>query len=241
MSDLRNGEQVIGAISLEPTLEEGFLFFITAGGDVKRIRVADLPGLTAHAFTVMNVGEDQLVGAHFVSEEDEAILVTSEAQSIRFKVSEVRPTGLPAGGMRGIRIADTDRVVSATLTRYGTDLWVITEGGIAKSTPLSEYPVQGRAGAGVSTMKLMPGERLAASTIATANDLVVILTARGKFKVVKFRGVPNGPRNITGDFAISLSKTDRVTGLTQIVHRPTVQPILSHEPGSNGSTEPAQS
>src|SRR5258708_12349918 len=103
MSDLRNNEEVVGALSLEPVMEEGFLLFATANGEVKRIRVADLPGLSAHAFTVMNVGDDYLGWVLYVNEDDEVLLTTAEAQAIRFKVAEVRPTGLPARGIRGIK------------------------------------------------------------------------------------------------------------------------------------------
>ncbi len=241
LSDLRNNEEIVGAISMEPTLEEGYLFFATEQGEVKRIRVADLPGLTAHAFTVMNVGDDRLRAAHFVNDEDEVLLTTADAQSIRFRVSEVRPTGLPAGGMRGIRLSeDGDRVISAQVIRDGNAVWTITESGIAKSSPLADYPLQGRAGSGVTTMKLMLGERLAASTIATLDDLVVILTMRGKFKVVKFRAAPHGSRNSKGDYVISLGKTDRVQAVTQIVQRPTIPDLMapSNPPSSNGAGEP---
>ncbi len=239
LSDLRNGEEIVGAISLEPTLEDGYLLLATHGGEVKRIRVADLPGLTAHAFTVMNVGEDEVGWVHFVNDDDEVILVTGEAQAIRFKVAEIRPMGLPAGGMRGIKL-DTDRVVSANLSRPDMALWVITESGIAKSTPIAEYPLQGRAGSGVITMKLLPGERIAAATVTTLDDLVVILTARGKFKVVKFRAAPHGTRNIKGDYMISLSKTDKVQGVTQIIQRPVASVETVYEPGANGSRPPEE-
>ncbi|MCC7447201.1 MAG: DNA gyrase subunit A [Anaerolineae bacterium] len=239
LSDLRNGEEVVGAISIEPTMEDGYLFFATEKGEVKRIRVADLPGLTAHAFTIMNVGDDRLGWVHFVHDDDEAMLITAEAQAIRFKVSEVRPTGLPAGGMRGIKLNEGygDKVVGANILRDGNAVWVITEGGLAKSTPVAEYPIQGRAGSGVVTMKLMPGERVAASTIATLEDLVVILTLRAKFKVVKFRAAPLGTRNSKGDFVISLTKTDRVRALTQIVRRPAPPEVAEVVHGTNGASQ----
>jgi DNA gyrase subunit A len=242
LSDLRNNEEVVGAFSLEPTFEDGYLFFGTERGEVKRIRVADLPGLTAHAITVMNVGDDRLGWTHFVNDDDEVLLTTAEAQAIRFRVAEVRPTGLPAGGMRGIKLGERgDRVVGANVVRDGNAVWTITEGGIAKSTPIEEYPLQGRAGSGVTTMKLMLGERLAATTIATLDDLVVILTQRGKFKVVKFRAAPHGPRNSKGDYVMSLGKTDRVSGVTQIIQRPTVllpmEPPAEPVPGANGAGE----
>jgi DNA gyrase subunit A len=243
LSDLRNDEEIVGAISIEPTMEDGTLFFATEKGEVKRIRVTDLPGLTAHAFVVMNVGDDRLGWAHFVDDEDEIILMTAEAQAIRFKVAEVRPMGLPAGGMRGIKLDDSDKVVGANVVRDGNAVWVITESGIAKSSPIAEYPIQGRAGSGLLTMKLMLGERLAAGTIATLDDLVVILTDR-KFKVVKFRAAPHGARNTKGDYMISLGRSDRVRALTQIVRRPSIArqfpPDVSNPPGANGASEPGE-
>jgi DNA gyrase subunit A len=217
-------------------MDEGTILLATDRGDVKRIRVADLPGLTANAFTVMNCGYDRVIGAHYVNDDDEVILVTSEGQAIRFKVNEVRPTGLPAGGMRGIKLPDTDRAVSISLPRYGTEVWVITEAGLAKSTALPDYPLQGRAGTGVVTMKLTPGDRIAAATIATVNDLVVVLTQRGKFKVVKFKSAPAGPRSAKGDFVVSMSKSDRVRAITQIVQRPVPPPVFSAEPSTNGTS-----
>jgi DNA gyrase subunit A len=221
--DLRNNEQIVGAFSLIPSLESGYLLFATQDGDVKRIRVEDLPGLVAKSFAVMNVGRDKLVSARYVEEDDEVLLVTAEAQAIRFKVAEVRPTGLPAGGMRGIKLAESDSVVAAMLPREGNAVWLITEQGVAKSSPLAEYPVQGRGGAGVITIKLNLGDRLSAGTIAHLDDFtpVVILTQRGKFKVVKFRAAPHGPRSSKGDLiGLALTKSDRVSAVWQIVQRP---------------------
>jgi DNA gyrase subunit A len=237
LSDLERDTEVVGAISIEPSMEDGYLFFATRRGEVKRIRVADLPGLTAHAFTVMNCGEDRLVYARFINDEDEVMLFSAEAQSIRFKVNEVRPTGLQAGGMRGIKLDDADNLVMAAIPIPDGHVFVITENGIAKSTPLVEYPLQGRAGAGVNTMKLPLGERLASAQISTLDDLVVILTTK-RFKLIKFRAAPNGGRTIKGDYAISLSGKEKVRGLTQIIQRPVLKPTQPDTEGSNGAHEP---
>jgi DNA gyrase subunit A len=156
----------------------------------------------------------------------------------------VRATGLPAGGMRGIKLDDIagDKVVAAQVIRAGMSVWTITEDGIAKSTPVVEYPVQGRAGMGVFAMKIALGQRLGSATVATLDDLVVILTVKGKFKVVKFRAAPQGPRNSKGDYVMNVNKTDRVRGVTQIVLRPELSPDLlppepTYAPGTNGASE----
>jgi DNA gyrase subunit A len=164
------------------------------------------------------------------------ILLTAEAQAIRFRVNEVRSTGLPAGGMRGIKL-NGDRVVSANIVREGVALWTVSEAGLAKSSPLTEYPLQGRAGSGVVTMKLTLGDRLAAATIANMNDLVIVLMQDGKFRVVKFQDSPHGQRALKGDFIKNLRKNDRVRALMQIVRRPeqvVSQPETGSAESSNG-------
>ncbi|HVO44255.1 MAG TPA: DNA gyrase C-terminal beta-propeller domain-containing protein [Aggregatilineales bacterium] len=130
-------------------------------------------------------------------------------------------------------------MVGAAIPIDDGHLFVITENGIAKSTPLLEYPLQGRAGTGVNTMKLPLGERIAAVQISTLDDLVVILTSK-RFKLIKFRAAPNGGRSIKGDYAISLSGKEKVLGLTQIVQRPTIAPRSAPPSpnGSNGAHEP---
>ncbi|PJF30477.1 MAG: DNA gyrase subunit A [Candidatus Thermofonsia Clade 1 bacterium] len=235
MCDLRESGQVIGALSLLPSFKEGYLFLATENGDVKRVRIADLPALSARAVSIINLGEDRLVAAHFSREEDEAILVTAEAQAIRFKLSEVRPMGLAAGGVRGIRLNKSDKVVSAQIVRAEGALWTVTENGAAKSSPMAEYPVQGRGGAGGLTMRLMSGDRIAAAVIGTPMDLVIVLTAHGRFRVVKFRDAPHGRRDLNGDLiGIRLSRGDRVCALMQIVARPEPLPIES----PNGASDP---
>jgi DNA gyrase subunit A len=223
--DLRESGQVIGALSLLPNFEEGYVLLATERGEVKRIRTADLPGLSARAFPVINLGEDRLIAAHFAREDDEAILVTAEAQAIRFKLSEVRPTGLSAGGMRGIRLSESDSVVSAQIAREGGALWTVTESGAAKSSPLTEYPVQGRGGVGGLTMRLMLGDRIAAAIVGTMLDLVIVLTVQGRFRVVKFRDAPHGRRDLKGDLVgIRMNRSDKVYAVMQIVQRPEPSP-----------------
>jgi DNA gyrase subunit A len=237
LADLRNNETIVGAFSFVPSWDEGFLLFATQLGDVKRIRVNDLPGLVAKAFTVMNVGEDRIISARYVDEEDELMLLTSEGQAIRFKVAEIRSTGLQAGGMRGIKLPESDRVVVCLLPKEGNAVWAATELGVAKSSPLGDYPLQGRGGQGVVTFKAGIGDRVATGTIGTLDDLIVILTQRGRFKIVKFRTAPHVGRSGRGDFTgVQLTKNDKVSAVMQVVQRPLPKVVHAASSSANGST-----
>ncbi len=222
---LDKNAEIVAALSLPsgPGLEEGLLFLAATDGDVKRIRMEDLPGMTAKPFRVMQFNEDARLGwVFYTTDTDEIILVTAQAQAIRFKASDVRPTGLPAGGMRGVKLmGQRDRVVGAGVAAEKQLVWVITNTGVAKSSSVSEYPTQGRAGGGVVTMKL-PEDAvgLAAALIGRADDNIVVVTTKGKSKYMRISLAPKAGRSTKGDYVISLRSGESVSGVVAYQTRP---------------------
>jgi DNA gyrase subunit A len=206
---------------------------------VKRLRLEDTPGLMANVFKVIDIEkEDRLRWVLVTSGEDEIILTTAEAQAIRFKENEVRPTGLGAGGMRGIKLGGpSDKVVGASIARDDMFLWVITDIGIAKVTPLTEYPTQGRAGSGVITMKLPQDSKglTAATTAARLDGTVIVLTSKNRAKSMKFSAAPLVKRPNKGDYVISVSGKEEVVDLvtyTRLLTPPASTP-------ANGASDPS--
>jgi DNA gyrase subunit A len=176
--------EIVSMMSL-PAVEHGFLFFGSASGQVKRVRLSDMPGMTSNVFTVMNVGDnDRVVKVLATDGEQEIILTTNEAQAIRFKESDVRPTGLPAGGVRGVKLgSQRGYVVGVNIADDSMLVWNITDDGIAKVSLCTEYPTQGRAGGGVITMRLPKSSReVAAAAVGKAGDMIIVLSNRDKPK-----------------------------------------------------------
>ncbi len=212
----KNGEQIASVLSLPPNDEEGFLIFATRGGEVKRLRREDLPGMMAHPFKAMDIESgDQLGWVVTTGGENEIVLMTNGGQAIRFKESDVRPTGLGAGGMRGIKLAsDTDRVIGVNLANDELHLWTITDDGVAKSSPMSEYPIQGRAGSGVVTMKLPKNSTgVSAAFIGHSDDTVIVLTNKNRPNSMPLKKAPSGRRDKRGDIVISLNEQEQVVGI----------------------------
>jgi DNA gyrase subunit A len=169
--------------------------------------------------------DDTLQWVLQTSGEDEVMLTTFDGQAIRFKESDVRPTGLGAGGMRGVKLgSQRDRVIGAGVVQEDLHLWTITDDGVAKSSPLSEYPTQGRAGSGVVTMKL-PNESkgLAAAALVRLEDNLIILTDKNRPRTVKLKDTPNGRRDKRGDIVVSLNAKEQVVS-TVILHKNGKQP-----------------
>jgi DNA gyrase subunit A len=234
LTPLSSKDEVVAVLSLPSALETGYLFLATEGAEVKRLRIEDLPGLSANAFVVMDVEEgDRLGWVQPTNGEAEIILVTAQAQAIRFSENEVRPTGLPAGGMRGIKLmGQRDRVVGAMVAAPGQFVFTITDDGIAKISPANDFPSQGRAGSGVIAMRLPKDSAgLVASTIGRLDDNIVVLTDKNKALYMRVSRAPQVPRGRNGgDFIISLRAKERVAAVVN--YQPCVQIAPVAEPES---------
>jgi len=164
---LAAGERVVALASLQsdaPTLAIG-----TAQGVVKRVAAGDVPG-NKHAWEVIALRPgDEVVGAVGVGDDDEIVLVATDASLLHFSASAVRPQGRAAGGMAGIKLAAGARVLHAGAVPAGGTAQVVTvsgssgalpgtQPGSAKVTAFELYPAKGRATGGVRAHRFLKGE-----------------------------------------------------------------------------------
>ncbi len=225
---LNANDSIAAVLSLPPGVDTGYLFLVTAQGQVKRLRLADLPGMSTNVFTVMKVAEDDALGWVFPTDDErEVLLTTSTAQAIRFPENEVRSTGLPAGGMRGIKLAPSARIIGADLVEEGAFVWTITDDGVAKVSPMDQYPTQGRAGGGVITMRLPKSSReVAAAAIGHPDDNLIVLSNRDKPLYMRVGRAPEVKRGRAGgDIVISMTRKEEAVAAV-VRYQPLYTPVI---------------
>jgi DNA gyrase subunit A len=214
--------QFVSSALVIPASAKGFLFLGTIGGMVKRIKLEELPGITSNPFPVMNVADDDSLGwANLTSGKDEIVLVTALGQAIRFTESSVRPMGLPAGGVKGIKLSGVaDGVVTMDVAQEDAFLWSITDNGLAKASPMSVFPVQGRYGQGVINVRLpKDSAEVVAAVIGYDDTNIVITMANESTKSVKLGKTTKGNRPIKPRSVIKLGIRNRITGAVPIKPR----------------------
>jgi len=223
------GDNVVGAFALDRTAvksnnksgedeEAGpFMVCATAGGMVKRSPVSALPGAHGQAFTAIGLTEgDSVVDVRLTQGHEDLVLFTRQGMAIRFKQDEVRPMGLPAGGVVGIKLAEGDQVTSmGVVDRNNKSLEVVigTSDGRAKRMALQEFPVQGRAGKGVAAAKIGDSVTLADAVVAAPEDTITYLTTKNHAKSLKAKHLARRKRTSAGDEVIALSSKDHLTRL----------------------------
>ena len=161
------GEKVVGLTTLVPEAPT-VLTVATSAGVIKRVTF-DAPANRTSWEVISLRDDDEVVGAVDVPEGHDLVLITSDAQLLRFPAAAVRPQGRPAGGMAGIKLTAGARVVhlGAVDAALRADVVTIagnsaalpgTEPGSAKVTPYAAYPAKGRATSGVRCHRFLRGE-----------------------------------------------------------------------------------
>jgi DNA gyrase subunit A len=96
------------------------IMFATSDGDVRRNRLDDFTNVKANGKIAMKLPEGtRLINARICSEDDDVMLTTRSGRAIRFPVPDVRMfKGRESTGVRGVRLAPGDEVVSMAIIRH---------------------------------------------------------------------------------------------------------------------------
>jgi len=196
--------------------EGWYVLGVTAGGMVKKTEVLELPGPSGQAtFTFMKVNEgDRLGWTHITNGENEILMASASGMTIRFAEEEIRPMGLVAAGVMGIKLKIGDLVVGSVLLPSQHDAFLIREDGFAKRVKMGQFPKQGRYGQGVIAWSLNPGERLVGLATGKGTHKVTLHLAKLAPKQVRLDAAPLRGRPSNGVSILDLKSGDRIVRLT---------------------------
>jgi DNA gyrase subunit A len=218
LSEFASGplQPVVAGLALSDTDEPtGYLCLVSRQGRIKRVALTDLAAVRGNETTVMGLDRgDTMLTTFAAPGKGELILVSAQGQAIRFAEEEVRPMGLPATGVLGLKLAaKKDEVVGAGLVKARGDLVVVTQTGLGKRTALSEFPKQGRYGQGVIAFKLATKDAVAAAVTVNVSDRVMLVSQKGNNKTVFAKSLPKLGRAQKGRELIAIRGKDQVARL----------------------------
>jgi len=176
-------ESIAQVMDLRDYEEAPYLVLATRQGLVKKSQLSDYDSPRSGGLIAINLREgDELIAARKVSADDDLVLISENAQAIRFHASDesLRPMGRATSGVIGMRFIDGDRLLSMHVVQEGQDVLVATEGGYAKRTDAEQYPVQNRGGKGVLTAKIVENRgKLVGALMVRPEDEVFAITSTG--------------------------------------------------------------
>ncbi len=201
--------------------QEHYLVLGTRQGRVKRVALAEARTALGAA-TAMNVDDgDELVGVAISDGSSEIVLVSKLAQAIRFAEADVRPMGLPAAGVWGMKLSRGDEVAALGIARPNADLVIVTTAGLFKRTPMDEFPVQGRYGGGVAATRLaQKSGAVVDALVAEPADEFFSASRKGTLRKLDYGEIPAGKRSAQGKLLIQPAQGDTIASL---LHLPTAR------------------
>ena len=212
------GEKIASVISCREFPENEFLLFATKQGMVKKTVMSAYNRSRRDGIIAINLkAGDDLLDVRRVREGDKIIMATTAGKAIMFEEEQVRATGRDTSGVRGITMKDGAEVLGMEITNGRGDLFVITERGFGKRTPVADYPCQNRGGQGVYTIQMTArkGNLAAMKTVGPQHELFIITEGATVIRV-KTSEISQTGRATQGVKMMSVADGDRVTAVARM-------------------------
>ena len=212
---LEKGETIAAVIATKDFPENEYLMFTTASGMVKKTSMKLYDRTRRDGLIAINLKEnDKLISVKRVAEGEKVVMVSSAGKAILWDESEVRAMGRDTMGVRGMTVNADARVLGMEIAHPGSDLFVITELGYGKRTPISEYPEHHRGGQGVYTITMTPKKGLlAAMKVVDEDDEIMIITEEGVVVRTAVSGVSELGRSTQGVHVMNVANKDKVSAV----------------------------
>ncbi len=186
-------ERIAEVLAIKDYAVAPYLVLATRRGLVKKTPLTDFDSNRSGGVIAINLrDDDELLEAALVGADDDLLLVSRRAQSIRFQADDeqLRPMGRQTSGVIGMRFGDEDELLAMLVVRDndGT-LLTATEGGFAKRTMLAEYSRQARGGKGVLTHRVVStrGRLVGAAVVGEGDELFAITSNGGVIRITVTR------------------------------------------------------
>ena len=214
---LEQGERINAVLPVREYTEDRFVFMATASGTVKKTPLIDFSRPRSSGIIAVDLrDDDQLIGVDITDGSQSIMLFTSAGKAIRFKESDVRAMGRTACGVRGVKLGRGQRVISLIIGDEG-DVMTVTENGFGKRTAIGQFPIKGRGGMGVISIKTSErnGEQVGAVRVAE-DDEIMLITDGGTLVRTRVSDVSQMGRDTQGVTMIRLAKDERLIGIERI-------------------------
>lgn len=230
---LMPGEKISAIVPVDGIKDDEYLFMATKNGIVKKTSSKEYENIRKTGIQAITLRDnDELIEAKSVDNEKEIFLVTKYGQCIRFKSTDVRPTGRSAMGVIGMNLTPGDEVVGMQLDSQGDTLLIVSEYGLGKRTPIDEFTVQNRGGKGIKCYKVneKSGNVIGVKAVSDTREIMLI-TTEGIVIRMEVSGISTLGRITSGVKLINLDEGVKVAKVAKVREEDIEEDIESKENG----------
>ncbi|MCD8371066.1 MAG: DNA gyrase subunit A [Clostridiales bacterium] len=176
---LQPGEKITAVIASKEYNKTDYLLMATKNGMIKKTSLTEYGNIRRIGLQAIVLREDdELLEVKTSDNTKDVFMITKKGQCIRFHETDVRVTGRVSMGVIGMKLNEGDEVVGMQVHTQGESLLVVSEFGMGKRTPISEFSTQNRGGKGVLCYKITEktGKLVGAKLVHNDHDIMIITT-----------------------------------------------------------------
>ena len=213
-------EKVNADFTLRDFSGSQYLVLATKDGMVKKTLLSEYENMRKTGLIAISLKEgDRLIEAKLVDSGDEIMLVTKKGMAIRFRESDIRPTGRSSMGVIGINLAPDDEVIGMQKLTQGENLLMVTENGYGKLTSVSEFKTQNRGGKGLRCYHLTEktGD-LVGFKLCNSDREIMLITTEGMIIRMSLENVSVIGRDTSGVRFMNVSNEEtRIASIAKVI------------------------
>jgi len=211
-------EKIAAVINTKTFSPDETLMFATAHGMVKKTAIQAYDRSRRDGIIAINLrDDDELISVRRVRKGERVIMVSTAGKAIRWDEAEARPMGRDTMGVRGMNIKPGERCLGMEIAIPGSELFVVTERGYGKRTPVADYPEHHRGGQGVKTIAITDKKGpLAGMKIVGTNHELMLISEEGVVIRVKADDISKLGRSTQGVKVMNVFETDRVSAIARV-------------------------
>ena len=220
MFPLEEGEKINAILPIKEFTEDRFIFMATSQGTVKKTPLSDFSNPRKAGIIAVALDDDDfLIGAEITNGAHDIILVSDAGKAVWFDEEDVRPMGRTARGVRGMKLADKQQVLSLLVAENDQQtVLVATENGFGKRTVLADFRHSGRGTQGVKAIASSERNgKVVAARLVQDSDEIMLITTGGVLIRTRVNEIRELGRATQGVTLISLDAGEKLAGLEKVV------------------------
>jgi DNA gyrase subunit A len=175
---LQDGEKINAILPVTEFSDSHYVFMCTAKGIVKKTPLSEFSRPRSQGIIALNLDDgDHMIGVARTDGKHDVMLFSDAGKVCRFEENEVRSVGRTARGVRGMKLAEDQKVIGMFSVSDDSQLILtVSERGFGKRTPVSEYTRHARGTQGIlaTQMTKKTGRLVTATPIAAESDVMLI-------------------------------------------------------------------
>ena len=195
-----------------------FIFMVLSNGVVKRTELAKFARPRSNGLIAIRTQPgEELVNVALTQGDEDVMLVASNGKVVRFRQQAVRVMSRIARGVRGMKLAEGEKIIALIVPEEGGQLLTASENGYGKRTDVDEFPTKGRGTQGVIGMVVNErnGALIGAAQVFGGGDLMLI-SDQGTLVRTRVDEISHLSRNTQGVTLIRLAKDEHLVGLARV-------------------------